>query len=99
MGSQLALLPQSWHRQSTSLRFVGLRGLRPVPGLRPLRHTISRFGGDLTQITARPSEFTHERGNSRTASPVPLRSGENSVCPVRFEWPYGGFDYRSCNEN
>jgi hypothetical protein len=24
--------------QGTSLRFVGLRGLRPVPGLRPLRH-------------------------------------------------------------
>jgi hypothetical protein len=31
--------------QCTSLRFVGLRGLRPVPGLRPLRHCL--FGQTL----------------------------------------------------
>jgi hypothetical protein len=31
--------------QCTSLRFVGLRGLRPVPGLRPLRHCL--FGQAL----------------------------------------------------
>jgi hypothetical protein len=59
----LALLPQSWHRQSTSLRFVGLRGLRPILGLRPLRHTIGKRDDDPTRPTARPSELTHSAPN------------------------------------
>ena len=34
----LLALAEMLIRLCTSLRFVGLRGLRPVPGLRPLRH-------------------------------------------------------------
>src|SRR6266545_5543805 len=46
--------------------------------------TISRFGADPIQRTARPSEFTHARETGRDAWPASLRSGEKSACSVRL---------------